>query len=41
MCESIESLVPDNVRPACDSVVAHIFISCLFGILKKLLPVFR
>ena len=41
MCESIEGLVPDSVRPVCDSVVAHIFISCIVGILKKLIPVFR
>ena len=33
--------MPDNVRPACDSVVAHVFISCIFGILQKLIPIFR
>ncbi|TRY78188.1 hypothetical protein TCAL_04263 [Tigriopus californicus] len=41
VCELIESLLPDNIRPLCDSVVVHIFISCIYGIITKLIPIFR
>ncbi len=41
ICELIESLLPDDVRPVCDSVVAHIFVSCIYGVVNKLVSVFR
>ena len=41
VCELIEALLPDDIRPVCDSVVAHIFISCIYGIINKLVPIFR
>jgi len=41
VCELIESLLPDDVRPSCDSVVAHLFVSCLYGAIGKLASVFR
>ena len=41
ICELIEDLLPDEVRPACDSVIAHFFISCIHGVISKLIPVFR
>ncbi len=34
-------MLPDNVRPVCDSVVGHIFVSCVYSIINKIVPVFR
>lgn len=41
VCELIEALLPDDINPICDSVVAHLFIASLYGIINKLIPVFR
>lgn len=37
----MESLLPDDVRPMCDSVVAQVFVSGIYGLIHKLIPVFR
>ena len=32
----IEGLVPDIVHPLCDSVVAHVMITAIYGMITKL-----
>ena len=36
VCEMIEGLVPDSVHPLCDSVVAHIMITAIYGMITKI-----
>ena len=37
----IKPLVPETVTPLCDSVVVHIFVSSLYGLIDKIIPAFR
>ena len=32
----IEGLVPDSVHPLCDSVVAHVMITAVYGMITKI-----
>ena len=36
VCEMIEGLVPDSVHPLCDSVVAHVMITAVYGMITKI-----
>ena len=36
VCEMIEGLVPDSVHPLCDSVVAHVMITAIYGMITKI-----
>ena len=34
-------MIPDCVHPLCDSVIAHIMISCFYGMINKLIPTLK
>lgn len=37
----IRPLVPEEVSPLCESVLVHIFVSSLYGLIDKIIPVMR
>ena len=41
VCAMIKPLVPEEVTPLCESIIVHIFVSCLYGVITKLESVFR
>ena len=41
VCTMIRPLVPEEVKPLCDSILVHIFVSSLYGLIDKIIPVFR
>jgi hypothetical protein len=34
-------MMPSDIKPIADSVNVHIFISCVYGLIDKIVPVFR
>ena len=41
VCEMLEGMVPDIVHPLCDSVVAHVMISAIYGMITKIIPTLK
>ncbi|CAB4069978.1 unnamed protein product [Lepeophtheirus salmonis] len=41
VCELLETLIPDSIRPLCDSIVVHFFFATVYNIITKLIPIFR
>jgi hypothetical protein len=41
LCDSIKEILPSDINPIADSVTVHLFISCVYGLIDKIVPVFR
>lgn len=41
VCAMIKPLVPEEVSPLCDSILVHIFVSSLYSLIDKIIPVLR
>jgi hypothetical protein len=34
-------MMPNDINPIANSVIVHLFISCVYGLIDKVVPVFR